>query len=387
MLIAMTGAVHADVEVKDLSVATSKESENFAWFWQRKDDSPKEGKSKSAPANLAAPVARAIDAPHIALLLPLSGQFSIAAKAVREGFIGGYYSDPANEQTTIRIYDTNSDKDVVNAYTSAVSNGANIIVGPLTKPGLETLLDSKRIDNKMIVISLNTLEGRNRLPQFLYPFSLGPEDEAYRLAEQAWNDGHRNAAALIEKTTFGRRASASFKKRFEQLGGTVHQMVYFEQNQTLDDPVEYLKQLYDFLFLMASPQQARQVPPLIQFYYGRQSPIYAMANLYEGTPHPGRDDDLNGVIFCDSPWILNPSARNGTLNSMATQLLTEPNTQERLFAFGVDAYKVAKSIRSLSANPQFNMEGVTGRLSMDSSGFIVREPVCARFSAGAPRVL
>lgn len=391
----MTLTAQAEVEVKDIStdapehVQSKEKPQNFAWFWQRKDDAKdkSDAKSSAQPANLAAPVAPSVDMPHIALILPLSGQYAVAAQAIREGFIGAYYLDPANEQTDVRIYDTNGDKDVVKAYTAAINAGANIVVGPLTKSGMETLLDSKRVDNKIIVISLNTLEGRNRLPQYLYPFALGPEDEAYTLAERAWNDGHREAAALIEKTTFGRRAGASFKKRFEQLGGTVHQMVYFDQNQTLDDPVDYLKQTYDFIFLMASPGQARQVPPLIQFYYNRYVPIYAMANLYEGTPNPGRDNDLNGVIFCDSPWIVNPAQRNSTLNAMATQLLTQPIAQERLFAFGVDAYKVSKNIRSFSANPQFSMSGATGRLYMDNSGFMVREPMCARFSAGEPRVL
>lgn len=390
----MTPTAHAEVEVKDIStqapknVQAKEKPQNFAWFWQSKDDESKsKSQAKSPPANLAAPVAPRVDAPHIALILPLTGQYAIAAQAIREGFIGAYYLDPANEQTDVRIYDTQGDKEVIQAYTSAINEGANIVVGPLTKSGMETLLDSKKVDNKTIVISLNTLEGRNRLPQYLYPFSLGPEDEAYRLAEQAWNDGHKEAAALIEKTTFGRRAGASFKKRFEQLGGSVHQMVYFDQNQTLDDPVEYLKQTYDFIFLMASATQARQVPPLIQFYYNRYVPIYAMANLYEGTPNPGRDNDLNGVIFCDSPWIVNPVERNSTLNAMATQLLTQPVVQERLFAFGIDAYKAAKNVRSFSSNPQFSMNGATGRLYMDNSGFMVREPMCARFSAGEPRVL
>jgi outer membrane PBP1 activator LpoA protein len=376
-----------------------EEPQSFAWFWQKKDNAkPKEDASneKTPPADLAAPVAQAIDTPHIALLLPLTGQFSVAATAVREGFISAYYADSGNNtQTDIRVYDTAADKNVVEAYSKALAEGANIVVGPLTKPGMETLLDSKKVDNKIIVISLNTLEDRTRLPRYLYPFSLGPEDEAFRLAEQAWQDGHKHAGALIEKTPFGRRAAASFKKRFEQLGGQVESMVYFDQSQTLEDPVQYLLKVeeenislprFDFLFLMASPQQGRQVPPLLQFY-GQHLPIYAMANIYTGTPNPGRDNDLNGIVFCDSPWIVSSLNRSSTLSAMSVQLLSDPAAQERLFAFGVDAYRVAKNIRPLSANPQFTIKGATGTLSMDTSGFIVRQPECARFNLGEPRAL
>lgn len=372
-------------------------STSFAWFWETKDDGKAKDtdkKSKQPPADLAAPVAKSIDKPHIALLLPLTGQFSIAATAVREGFISGYYTDVNNSNTDIRIYDTVADKEVVGAYQRASDAGANIVVGPLTKPGMEALLDSKVVNNKMIVVSLNTVEGRNTLPRYLYPFSLGPEDEAYRLAEQAWDNGHKIAGALIEKTQFGRRAAASFKKRFEQLGGRVESMVYFEQQQSLDDPVRYLLKIeenmpaphFDFLFLMASPQQGRQIPPLLQFH-GQHLPIYAMANIYSGVPNPGRDNDLNGIVFCDSPWIVSPHDRNSTLSAMSAQLLTDVNAQERLFAFGIDAYRVAKNIQSLSANPQFIVAGTTGKLSMDTSGFIVRDPQCARFRLGVPSAL
>jgi outer membrane PBP1 activator LpoA protein len=404
----MSAVSYADIAEDDVSIVVDPNSSKvFAWFWQKNEakeeatsEAPKAKASSEAkkkpPEDLTAPVARSIENPQIALLLPITGQYEIAAYAVMEGFISAYYVDAGNNANTdIRIYDTVEDKEVVKAYRRAVEEGANIVVGPLTKPGNETLIDSKVIDNKMIVISLNTLEGRNSLPRYLYPFSLGPEDEAFRLAEQAWHNGHKVGGALVEKTAFGRRAAASFKKRFEQLGGQIEKTVYFDKNQALEDPVQYLLNTeyenvnaphYDFLFLMASPGQGRQVPPLLQFY-NQHLPIYAMANIYTGTPNPGRDNDLNGVVFCDSPWVVHAHDRHATLNAMAVQLLTDPAAQERLFAFGIDAYKVAKNIRPLSANTSFSLPGVTGKLSMDASGFIVREPECVRFSTGVPRGL
>jgi outer membrane PBP1 activator LpoA protein len=406
----MTVGAFAAPDVKDLSIQSEEKPSSFSWFWQPKS-SAKETKEKATekpPADLSAPVAKLSAAPHIALLLPLTGQFSSAALAIREGFIGAYYLDEANNQNTqtqINIYDTGADKNVIKAYNDALKEGANIIVGPLTKEGLKTLLDSKTVDNSTIVIALNTLEGRTHLPRYLYPFALGPEDEAYRLAEQAWHNGYKTAAGLVEKDTFGRRAAASFKKRFEQLGGAVVDIVYFDSNRALEDPVHYLlkveeakdaagemtfvrrRQDLDFIFLAANPQQARQIPPLMQFYYAKNLPIYAMASVYSGVPNPGRDNDLNGVVFCDSPWVVNAKARNSTLDSMAKQSLTHPDEQARLFAFGVDAFKVVKEINRLSASPQYRFNGATGTISMDSSGFIVREPDCARFSLGVPRVL
>ncbi len=416
-LLAMTELAHA-VEVVDLTtpettvapaVEEVQEARSYTWFWQRKEPKEKANTKESKPElTTSAPVARNITNPQMALLLPLTGQYNVAAQAIRDGFISAYYLEKADSlsgQTDIRIYDTHADKEVINAYQQAKSEGADIIVGPLTKPGLETLLDNKAVDSNTIVIALNTLEGRTRLPHYLYPFSLGPEDEAYRLAEFAIQNGHQFAAGLVEQDAFGRRAAASFKRRFEQLGGKVVDITYFDTNRPLEDPVHYVlkvretkdangetsivgsRQDLDFLFLVAKPEQARQIPPLMKFYYAQGLPIYAMSSVYSGTPNPGVDQDLNGIVFCDSPWVVNPHSRNATLEGMAKQLLTQEASQGRLFAFGVDAYSVAKNINRLSANPNFNFHGATGIISVDNSGFVVRQGDCARFNAGVPRVL
>lgn len=420
LLMAMTPAVYAQVEVVDLTSDLPKveeEERQYSWFWQRKDKPKAKSEESSAKKPFeheeedskgSAPVPFEISTPQIALLLPLTGQYAVAASAIREGFIGSYYIDSGYRigmHAQVEVYDTNADKDVVKAYRNAIDDGANIIVGPLTKPGQEALLDAKVVDNNTVVITLNTLEGRTHLPRHLYPFALSPEDEAYRLAEQAIHDGKRRVGALVEDNSFGRRAVYAFNKRFEQLGGVVMDVVYFDPQRALEDPVHFLLKVeesktadgetvfnrrrhdLDFIFLVANPQQGRQIPPLMQFYYAQEIPIYAMASVYSGTPNPSLDNDLNGIIFCDSPWIINPAGRNSQLNAVATQLLTHKAAQERLFAFGADAYTVAKNIHQFSASPQFSIRGVTGELSMDNSGFMVRNPSCARFSLGAPRAL
>jgi outer membrane PBP1 activator LpoA protein len=201
---------------------------------------------------------------------------------------------------------------------------------------------------------------------------------------------------LSQDDSYGGRASSAFKRRFEQLGGRVVDILYFNPMHALEDPVRYIldvnednqaARVIDFIFLVAKPQQARQIPPLLKFFYAEGVPIYAMSTVYSGTANSALDNDLNGIIFCDSPWVIAPSSRDSGLNTAATQLLTNPAAQERLFAFGVDAFLVAQQISALKNVSQLNVPGVTGQLYMDSSGFVVRNPPCARFSLGVPRVL
>jgi uncharacterized protein len=401
VFITTCASAHA-VEVTDLSIPSeAQDPREYAWFWEKKEPKKKfaDGKEEgSAEEGVSLPAPKMSQSPHIALLLPLTGEYESAALAIREGFISAYYQNHTTD-TQIRIYDTKADKEVVREYQQAINDGASIVVGPLTKKGIETLIDSNKIDNDQPIITLNTVESRNHLPRYLFPFALNPEDEAQRLAEQAWHDGRRSAVALVQDDSYGGRAFQSFQRRFEQLGGRVVDIIYFDPHRALEDPVRYILEVegeaeharamrqIDFVFLVAKPQQARQIPPLMQFYYAQNTPIYAMSSVYSGTPNPALDNDLNGIVFCDSPWIINEAGRDPTLNLMAAQLLSNPAAQERLFALGVDAYAVAAQIGSLRSADQLNVHGVTGQLFMDKSGFVVRNPPCARFNLGVPRGL
>ncbi len=68
-------------------------------------------------------------APHVALLLPVSGRTASASGAVRDGFLAAYYQAPAAERPRLRVYDTGGES--VNAALSrAIQQGADLIVGP-----------------------------------------------------------------------------------------------------------------------------------------------------------------------------------------------------------------------------------------------------------------
>ena len=43
------------------------------------------------------------------------------------------------------------------------------------------------------------------------------------------------------------------------------------------------------------------------FQYAGDLPVYATSHLYTGTNNPTQDQDLNGIRFCETPWLLNPS--------------------------------------------------------------------------------
>ena len=55
---------------------------------------------------IEAPAAKLEAAPHVALMLPLSGRTSAPAAQIRDGFMTAYYQLPANARPRLRVYDT-----------------------------------------------------------------------------------------------------------------------------------------------------------------------------------------------------------------------------------------------------------------------------------------
>ena len=69
---------------------------------------------------------------QVALLLPLSGRAQQAGIAVRDGFLAAYYQQDAASRPRVRLYDVAA-RDVPSAYLAAVADGAEAVVGPLTR--------------------------------------------------------------------------------------------------------------------------------------------------------------------------------------------------------------------------------------------------------------
>ena len=90
----------------------------------------------------------------------------------------------------------------------------------------------------------------------------------------------------------------------------------------------------------------RQIRPLLRYFFAGNIPVYATSQIYSGRPNPQRDADLNGVMFCDMPWVLSPSNLSpSSLARIQQQVQTAwPDSyanNAKLYALGVDAYRVA----------------------------------------------
>jgi len=343
----------------------------------------------------------------VAVLLPESGPFAQAAKAIRAGFMAAYDRQDSNgSKPTIRFYDTEQSTPA-DLYNQAVTDGAEFIVGPLNKEHIQSLADSVAFD--VPVLALNHIPGL--LKHNLYQFSLSPMDDVEQISHKAWLDGRQKALLLIPENDQGKRIANFFTENWQGVGGSILELQSYNPKTT--DFSRVIKKLLnidesegryrkisqlipsltytprqrqdaDALLLSAYTGEARLINPQLQYYQAGSLPIYALPAVYSGQPDSALDQDLNKITFCDTPWLLG-SGQDG-LSMSALQDIWRQFTSPylRLIAMGIDAYGLIGQLDKLDIAPY---SGATGTLSLMPDGRIRRELACAKFMDGRPELI
>ena len=345
----------------------------------------------------------------IALLLPLN---TLPGTVIRNAFLSAYYDvmQIGGKVPSIRFYNTSETSDILLEYNQAVADGAQMIIGPLDKQHVSRL--HNEIELPVPTLALNNIEGSSPLSNNLFQFSLSPENEAEQIAERAWRDGHRYVAILSPATAsndFYQRKRNSFIDHWLTLGGQivaleeyredytgiVETLLHIDESEARKDRLADLinedvaftqrrRQDIDFIFLIAEPGPARQINPTLAYLYAGDIPVYASQDVYSGIPRPLVDNDLNGILFGDSPWLLN---FNDELKTKASSLFPQTNALTlRLQAFGIDAFRLYPRLRQLEDLPDSQIYGATGLLKLGENRNILRELNWAKVEEGLAQV-
>ena len=346
----------------------------------------------------------------IALLLPLSGPYNKSAIAIKNGFLAASYNKKSEtKKPEIIVLDTH-DHQITNVYKQAIKDGADLIVGPLIKEDLERL--SKMTKISIPVLALNTLH--NIHSDLLFQFGLPPEVESRAIVEKARDNHHKNALFIVQNNDLGKRMLHSISNDWQLIGGNVVTIINFNSktdlNKTItttlgiEDSNNRAKELsklgikfnfeprrrqdIDCVFLITNATNARQIKPLLNFYYASKIPVYATSSIYTGIPNPSLDRDLDGIQFCDIPWMLDASIANHSIYQSVKSLWKENFAQySRLYALGIDAYKLSIQMPQLLSMPEVGISGMTGILKINNKNVIYRKLMWGTFENGLAVVL
>lgn len=345
---------------------------------------------------------------HIAVFLPQTGSLSAAGNAIRDGIMASILEAQAQGATVpqLSFFDSNS-LSTSELYRSALEAGAEVAIGPLEKSKVTELQNRNSLP--LPTLALNYGTSPTTTNRKLFQYAISAEDEAAQAAQTAWQDGKKRALTLTPNSDWGGRALTAFEESWQKLGGTIaensqysaktnlglsiKQMLEIDRSerrwrrmsQLLDQKLEFeprRRQDADVLFLVATPTNARQVKPALAFYYASDIPVYATSHLYNGKPDIKRDQDLNGIHFCDIPWFFEENS--DLRNSIQQAWPKESSRYGRLFAMGTDALQLAGRLRMLEVLPGSKVYGATGALSLQENQVITRHLEWATFINGQP---
>jgi outer membrane PBP1 activator LpoA protein len=89
--------------------------------------------------------------------------------------------------------------------------------------------------------------------------------------------------------------------------------------------------------------------------------------------------DLEDVYFVEIPWLADP----GAAAFAAIPRRSYSNAAfERLYALGLDAFRVAQAFARDTPPERLELDGATGRLSLDASHQFAREAMLMQFRGG-----
>jgi len=342
---------------------------------------------KGAPERPAAPGSQPV---QVALLLPLSGRAAAAGGAVRDGFLGAYYDDGGTARPRVRVYDV-AERDAPSAYLQALADGSDFVVGPLTREEVAAL--ATLADGRATTLALNFLPENVQVPDRFYQYALSPEDEARLAARRIAADGHASGVTLAPQSDWGRRVAAAFTEEFTAAGGhVVDQAEYLPSTADFNEIIRRLLRTTgqrgssprpdaQFIFVAAQPVHGRLIRTQLRFNYASALPMYATSDVYD--PAGPGNVDLDGVIFPDMPWVLDPLGVAAVARDSAERAFPNRGGQfSRLYAFGYDAYRLVRELPRLRNGNAGPLPGVSGRLAVDAQGRVRRELDWAQIVGG-----
>ncbi|MFC0266951.1 penicillin-binding protein activator [Kushneria aurantia] len=364
--------------------------------WQ--SNNPRHPASRRLPTDLSQlDQLRGQEISRIAVLLPSGGSLASIATAVRNGMQARAETlRQRGDNPPQMVMIDSQGQSMDSLYARATMAGAQAVVGPLEKAQVSELESRSEVPLPTLALNYGTNE-RNSAAN-LFQYGLSAEDEARQAAERARRDGHSRAAVMVPDNDWGSRVAGAFNNAFRQAGGDVVSMVNYTPSGSATEAVRRAlrdgRGTPDMLFMLALPAYARQVPPTLEYYGAPDLPVYATSHVYEGTPQPRLDHDLDGVMFVDIPWAIPEAASGGVealpFNTTRESLLSSDEQSPdmlKLEAMGVDAFELARRLPVMNAIGGFEMHGATGELAPRSDGRIVRILPWAQFRDGRPTLL
>jgi outer membrane PBP1 activator LpoA protein len=298
----------------------------------------------------------------IALLLPLeSAAYGPAAEAVKAGFLAA--AKRAGATSRVRVIG-HGDDGVLPALASAADAGVALVVGPLTRDDLKTVLAMAPSRPRML--ALNQTDDGLPLPDNAYALALTVENDAAQIARAARAEGVRSFAVVVSGGALQRRFVAAFAAEWQSTGQAPPIQYRFDPNPELLGQLrrDLATRPPDAILLAIDGEDvalAKSFMPQVR--------VYAVSQIADDLP-PTMLRDLEGVRYVEVPWLAEPESMAPT---------GPPRTRydspllERLYALGLDGLALALMFAEPVPPDRVELDGATGHLSLTPARTFARQ--------------
>ncbi|MCW3480168.1 penicillin-binding protein activator [Neisseriaceae bacterium JH1-16] len=291
--------------------------------------------------------------PKIVLMLPTeSKSLGEAAQVVKSGFDAA----AAVDQAANVVFLPSEENTAVAQYRAALAQGANVIVGPLTRPAIAAVAPLVSVPT----LALNSLDAGIKANPKLYSLSLTVEGEARQLAEQLRDDGRNSPLVIGNADPLSQRLEQAFNAEWRKLGGAPAAL--FDVSRAAPEQLTALAAQHDALVFTMGAAETAQARALT----GMDEAAYAGSQINVRSPDPV----LRGMRVIDMPWFLMPQHPAVQRYARPAQPLTRQT--ERLYALGIDAYRLAVQLAGKGPTAGMRLDGVTGDLRLGRDRQFVR---------------
>lgn len=333
---------------------------------------------------------------RLAVLLPQSGANERLGDALKAGILAGL--DKQSISDTVFI-DENLSTQVLSEQLSQFN--PDFVIGPLLKANIDKLAQAKTLIDTP-TLHLNTFDGE-RLSLQHYFFALNPEHEVQQALEHFLAKGYQKPMLLAPNNANGQRLVDYFNIQWQRYSETKPQIGFYNDNKDMPNTITSLlevdkskqriktvKSLFkqevesetrsrsdiDAIYILGDAIETRLIKPYLDVNvstFAQRIPLFASSKSHSKQIDRTDKGDLEGLYFTELPWMLNATVKQHNLRNQYNTLWPEnADISQRLFAMAYDAVSVLSDIRQLSVMPGNKFTGLSGKLSVNTSGHIER---------------
>jgi uncharacterized protein len=341
---------------------------------------------------------------RLVVLLPQSGANKRLGDALKAGALAALDQHVIDE--TIFIDENNSVQEISEQLSTLKPD---FVIGPLLKTNIDKLAEANALLD-IPTLHLNTFEGE-RLSLQHYFFALSPEHEVQQALEHFLAQGYQKPMLLAPNNANGQRLVDYFNLQWQRYSETKPQIGFYNNNKDMPDTITSLLEVdqskqritavqalfkqqvesetrsrsdIDTIYILGDAIETRLIKPFLDVNvstFAERIPVYASSKSHSLQIDRTDKGDLDGLYFTELPWMLDSQIKQHNLRQQYDTLWPEhTDISQRLFAMAYDAVMILRDIRQLSLTPGNQFNGLTGKLSVNSSGYIERTLDWAQYS-------